>query len=137
VASVSVRVRRVSGQGPLALRLEQGDGKLMAEASVPAGQVPTSASCSLGGCVWNTAAFATPQPLLPGRAYHLVLAAPAGTTYEAFPMRKGTDKGFSESTLFADGHAEFDPGTGWRGWEQWGVANRPDADLQFYFTLGP
>ena len=42
-----------------------------------------------------------------GKTYALVLSAPAKAQYEAFPMRKGTDKGFSDATVFADGHAEF------------------------------
>lgn len=49
-------------------------------------------------------------------------------------MRKGSDKGFSAATLFADGHAECTDGAGWTGWTQWGRADRSDADLQFYFT---
>jgi len=137
VLAVSVRTRRLTGKDPITFRLEQTDGKLLAESSVPASQVPVSESCALGGCVWTTATFPAPQSLLSGRSYHLVLSAPPGTTYEVFPMRKGTDKGFSEATLFPDGHAEFNLGDGWRGWEQWGVHNRADADLQFYFTIKP
>jgi hypothetical protein len=132
VASAAVRVRRISGQGALSLRLARGDGGTLAEAKAPAGDIPATASGSLGGSAWVTAPFPASVRLKAGARYALVLTAPAGTRYEAFPMRKGTDKGFSESTLFSDGHAEFDPGDGWRGWEQWGVPNRFDSDLQFY-----
>jgi len=44
-------------------------------------------------------------------------------------------QGFTAATLFADGHAEFNDGEGWKGWEQWGQKNRLDSDLQFYFNL--
>jgi hypothetical protein len=75
--------------------------------------------------------------LVPGRSYHLVLGAPATARYEAFPMRKGSDKGFSAATLFSDGHAECTDGRGWTGWTQWGKADRSDADLQFFFQVDP
>jgi len=66
-----------------------------------------------------------------------VLGAPVNGQYEAFPMRKGTDKGFSDATLFADGHAEFSDGGGWAGWEQRGKGGLTNSDLQFFFSLGP
>jgi hypothetical protein len=46
-------------------------------------------------------------------------------------------KGFGEATRFTDGHAELDPGTGWEGWKPRGVANHPDADRPFRFSLEP
>jgi hypothetical protein len=135
-ASVSVRVRRLGGSAPLAIRLEQGDGKLLAEGPSQ-GAPECTPSRSLGGCDWVSLTFPAPQVLAPGRTYHLVLTAPVSAQYEAFPMRKGTDKGFSDTTLFADGHAEFSDGGAWAGWEQWGKKGRTDSDLQFYFRLKP
>jgi hypothetical protein len=134
---VAVRVRHLSGAAPLVIRLEQGDGKLLAQGSGEGPLLPCTPTASLGGCDWTGLTFPEPQALVPGRTYHLVLSAPAAAQYEAFPMRKGTDKGFSDATLFADGHAEFSDGGGWAGWEQWGKANRTDADLQFFFRLLP
>jgi hypothetical protein len=64
-----------------------------------------------------------------------VLAAAEPGAFEAFPLRKGGDKGFAPSTFFPDGHAEFDDGRGWRGWTQWGRDGRIDSDLQFYFRI--
>ena len=149
VASVAVRVRRLAGSEPLRLTLEEvmggGSGKPPATlvrqvCAGSAGQGPLpaiSAPGSLGGCAWTTFPLPGPVQLLPGRTYRLVLAAPASARYEAFPLRKGSDKGFTGAALFTDGHAQFDPGTGWRGWTQWGRQDRPDADLQFYFRLAP
>jgi hypothetical protein len=133
--SVSVRVRRVAGTLPIALRLEQEDGKLLAEGAVAAPLPACTPTASLGGCDWVTFSFPEPQALAPGRTYHLVLSAPASAQYEAFPMRKGTDKGFSDATLFPDGHAEFSDGGDWAGWEQWGKRGLTNADLQFFFRL--
>jgi hypothetical protein len=133
--SVSVRVRRLAGTAPLSLRLEQGDGKLLAEGGSEAPLPACTPTASLGGCDWATLTFPEAQTLAPGKRYNLVLSAPAGTRYEAFPMRKGTDKGFSDATLFADGHAEFNDGGGWAGWEQWGKSGLTNSDLQFLFRL--
>jgi prepilin-type processing-associated H-X9-DG protein len=137
VGAVAVRVRRLAGSAPLAIRLERGDGKVLAVAD---GQGPLPActpSATLGGCDWVSVAFPAPLTLEPGLSYHLVLTAPAAARYEAFPMRKGTDKGFSAATLFADGHAEYSDGSGWAGWEQWGKGGLTNSDLQFYFRLAP
>ena len=135
--SVSVRVRRLAGTAPLTLRLEQADGKLLAEgpcAGPPPACSPTSV---LGGCDWATFTFPAAQVLAPGKAYSLVLSAPVKAQYEVFPMRKGSDKGFSDATLFADGHAEYSDGGGWAGWEQWGKKGLTNSDLQFFFRLNP
>jgi len=132
VGSVAVRVRRLRGTAALNLRLEQGDGKVLAAlaAASPASCSPTA---SLGGCDWASASFPAPLTLAPGQTYHLVLTAPGQAAFEAFPMRKGDDKGFSAATLFADGHAEYSDGGAWAGWEQWGKGGRTNSDLQFYF----
>jgi len=134
--AVSVRVRRLSGTAPLGLRLEQEDGKTLVAGACGNGPQDCTPTCSLGGCDWATFTFPAPRVLVPGRTYHLVLFAPASTRFEAFPMRKGSDKGFSDATVFPDGHAEFNDGRGWSGWEQWGRKGRTDADLQFFFRVG-
>jgi len=132
VASVWVRVRHLAGAAPLGIRLEREDGGVLAEAASQGPPAPCTPTASLGGCAWVTARFAQVQTLAPGKTYHLVLTAPAQARYEAFPMRKGSDKGFSDATLFPDGHAEFSSGGAWAGWEQWGKRGLVNADLQFY-----
>ena len=135
-AAASVRVRRLSGTAPLSLRLEQADGKVLAAGECQGALPAITPTASLGGCEWVSLPFGSTQALVTGRSYRLVLTAPSGTRYEAFPMRKGSDKGFSAATLFPDGHAEYSDGSAWRGWDQWGKGGRTDADLQFYFRLG-
>ena len=133
--SVSVRVRHLAGAAPLTIRLEQGDGKPLAAGPSEGTPVACTPTGSLGGCDWASFTFPSAQTLAPGKTYHLVLTAPAQAGYEAFPMRKGSDKGFSDATLFPDGHAEYSDGGGWAGWEQWGKRGLTNADLQFFFRL--
>ena len=137
VAAVSLRVRRLSGNAPLTVTLEAADGKVLAQGKGDGSTVPRSASGSLGGCAWATFSLPGQPHLVPGKSYHLVLTCSGLGRYEAFPMRKGTDKGFSAATLFGDGHAEFNDGSGWAGWEQWGKKGLTNSDLQFYFTCCP
>jgi len=65
-----------------------------------------------------------------------VLSSPADTQYSAYPVRKGSDKGFGPYTIFIDGYAQFTTtgAAGWTGWDQWGSPNRKDGDLQFMFV---
>jgi hypothetical protein len=107
---VSVRVRRLAGTAALALSLEQADGKPLAAGPCQTSPGACTPSGSLGGCDWATFTFPRPVPLAPGHSYALALSAPRGARFEAYPMRKGTDKGFSDATLFPDGHAEFNSG---------------------------
>jgi len=131
VSGVAVRAKWLSGGGPLTLRLEQADGTVLGQGVVTG--LPVTPG--FGGASWARVTFAAPALLTRGRAYNLVLSAPAGTVYQVCAMRKGTDKGFKATTLFPDGHAQFNDGTGWTGWDQWGQPNRRDGDLQFYFDV--
>jgi hypothetical protein len=131
--SVAVRVRRLAGSEPLRVRLEQAGATGGAVEGTCTGLPQATVSGSLGGCAWVVCTFPAPVVLARGRTYHLVLAAPASSRYEAFPLRKGSDKGFTAASVFEDGHAEFTAGTGWQGWQQWGQKGRLDGDLQFYF----
>ena len=133
-SSVSVRVRRLEGHAPLQVTLERGDGQVLASGQGEGRELSPSPTGSLGGCAWVTCAFLGEVLLSPGKTYHLVLTCPGPGRFEAFPMRKGTDKGFSDATLFGDGHAEANDGHGWAGWEQWGKRGLTNADLQFYFA---
>jgi hypothetical protein len=132
VTQVSVRVARISGSGDLTVRLEQGDGNLVDQGTIPAANVALSSSPNY---VWATYKLSAMRTLLNGETYHLDLEAPAGTTYEAYPIRKGSAQAFQPSTFFPDGHAEFEVSGAWAGWTQWGVTNRIDGDLQFYFKV--
>jgi len=47
-----------------------------------------------------------------------------------------TDKGFSDATLFPDGHAEFSDGGSWAGWEQWGQGRADQLGSAVLLQLG-
>lgn len=133
VTKVKVRLKRTSGTDPLLVRLERSDGSLIEQGSIAASLMPAGAQ------TWVTYTFSTPRELLSGQRYFLTLKAASSSLYEAYPIRDGmaAGYGFSSATVFADGYAQFNPGTGWVGWTQWGVTNRSDSDLQFYFVTAP
>jgi hypothetical protein len=131
ISSVGVRVARLTGSGALTVRLETGDGTLIEQGEVAAASVPLDASATY---VWAAYKFSAPHTLSVGQSYHLVLQSPASTVYQAFPIRKGSDYGYKNTTFFPDGYAQFLEAGSWVGWTQWGVTNRTDGDLQFYFA---
>jgi hypothetical protein len=134
ISSVGIRLARISGSGNLTVRLENSAGTLIEQGYLSASSFPINSS---GAPVWATYTLANPQNLVVGQTYHLVLEAPSSTEYEAYPVQKGTAYGFDKATYFSDGYAQFNSGTGWVGWSVWGVNNRTDGDLQFYFGLNP
>lgn len=136
VSSVGVRVARVNGNDPLVIRLENANGSLVEEGSIPASDVPLSGSSS-PSYFWVNYKLSSKTTLVPGNTYHLDVEATSTSTYETFPIRKGFAYGFQSTTYFPDGHAEFEQNGSWTGWTQWGVANRTDGDLQFYFSVAP
>ena len=119
------------------MRLEQSDGNVVEQGTVPASAVPLSTSTN-PDYVWVTYTFSALRTLLATQGYHLVLEAPASSVYQAYPIRKGVAYQFKPTTFFPDGYAQFTTDeTFWAGWTQWGVTNRTDGDLQFYFTVVP
>ncbi len=132
VSSAAIRVSRIRGNNPLVVRLEDANGTLVHQGSIPAVDIPET---SAGNPVWAKLPFGATYTLLAGHTYHLDFEASATSLYEAFPIRKGSKYGFRSSTYFPDGHAEFKQGSSWVGWTQWGQANRSDGDLQFYFDV--
>jgi hypothetical protein len=134
VDSMAIRLARVKGTDPLVIRLEDADGTLIEQGEIPAADIPQR---SVGNPVWAKFAFNAMYTLLAGHTYHLDFEASSTSTYEVFPIRKGGAYGFHDATFFNQGHAEFKEGGSWIGWKQWGVANRTDSDLQFYFNVVP
>jgi hypothetical protein len=121
-----LRVRRRDGAtAPLQLRIERPDGGVLTSASVPASAVAT------GSPEWVHARFGKPAAIKSGERIALTAAASQESSYEAFPIRKGTEFGFDRRTVFTGGYAQFGEGDGWVGWDQWGQPNRRDGDLQF------
>jgi hypothetical protein len=138
VSSVSVRLKRdstTSGTSPLTVRLETG-GTLVAWGTVPATTFPLGTPDDGSGNhnAWGTITFASALTLVAGQTYDLVLTAPSDTVFRAMPIREGVEYSFDPDTYFADGLGQYDPGTGWRGFDQpGGTSNSSQGDLQFYF----
>ena len=128
-SKIMVRLQRTAGSSPLSFRLEESDGTLIEQGTVPA------ASVLAGVPTWVTCGFPLTQALASGVAYHLTLSSPADTQYSIFPIRKGLDKGFSDNTAFSDGYAQYtiSGNAGWTGWDMWGTPNLTTGDLQFMF----
>jgi hypothetical protein len=133
ISSIGIRLARLSGTGNLTVRLENSAGTLIEQGYISASSLPVTSPASY---VWTSFKFATAVSLASGQTYHLVLQAPSSSKYETYSVQKGTAYGFSKLTYFPDGYAQFNPGTGWVGWSVWGVTNRKDSDLQFYFGVG-
>jgi hypothetical protein len=127
---IKIRLQRVAGTSPLTLQLTEADGTLIAQGTVPAASVLTSAPS------WVTCTFPISYALSSGVGYNLTLASPADTQYQAYPMRKGLDKGFAASTCFSNGYAQFTTtgSGGWAGWDMWGTPDLTTGDLQFMFV---
>jgi hypothetical protein len=134
VTSVSFRLARVSGTAPLTVRLEQADGTLIEQGTIPSSSLPVTTTPTY---VWVTYSFSAVRTLFGGQGYHVVLEAASGTTYQAYPIRKGDVGGFANTTYFPDGYAECNTNGTWTGWTEWGTPNLTDGDLQFYFTVTP
>ncbi len=127
--SVSVRVRYKSGPSPLTIRVEKADGTLVGQGTVA--NIPVTAGNV--GEAWAKLTFTTPLTLAAGQSYYLVLSAPADSVYTTHSLYKGMNSGYKSTTYFGDGHAEFNNGSGWKRWDAWGIQNRLDNDLQFFF----
>jgi hypothetical protein len=136
VSTVSVRLMRISGTSPLTVRLETSDGTLVEQGTIPSSAIPIGTPGDHGGtghAAWATFTFLASHVLTNGQSYNLVLSAPADTVYSIFVIRKGVDYSFPASTYFADGYAQYNPGTGWVGFTD--EDGEPDiqSDLQFFF----
>jgi|SRR5579872_249294 len=130
-SSAAIRLSRISGNDPLVVRLEDANGTLVHQGSIPAADVPVTNATTP---VWTKLNFGATYTLLAGHTYNLDFEASSTSLYEAFPIRKGSKYGFQSTTYFPDGHAEFNVNGSWYGWTAWGQPNRTDGDLQFYLV---
>jgi hypothetical protein len=136
VGSVSVRLMRISGSSPLTVRLETSSGVLIEQGTVAASQVAIGTPgdhSGTGHATWETYTFDTPRTLIAGNSYNVVLSAPSDTVYSIFVVREGSSWGFNDSTVFADGRAQYTSGTSWGPFTQDGGTVVDQGDLQFYF----
>lgn len=126
VDGVWLRVQRDHGSGDgLTITLGRASGGSLASATVDPGRVPTSDPG------WIHVRFAKAATLPANAQLALTLSASGSSSYEAFPIRKGTSYGFDRSTIFDSGYAQFNDGSGWVGWDQWGGHDERNSDLQF------
>jgi hypothetical protein len=132
VTGAWLRVRRADdATAPLDLRLERMDGTVLAAARVAARTVASRLP------EWVHVRFARPVVAPFPAPMALTASASRGPSYETFPVRKGTPFGFDPGTMFAGGYAQYSDGERWTGWEQWGVQDRRDSDLQFALDVEP
>jgi hypothetical protein len=121
IESVSIRVRTLSGPGPLDVQIETREGQVLAKASISAAAVGS-------GWAWEQARFLSPVVLPPASSYRLVLTAPPDSRFAANAIRKGVEYGFGRETYFPYGYAQYTAGSGWIDFE-----SSRQGDLQFYF----
>lgn len=136
VSSVSVRLMRISGSSPLTVRLETSGGTLIEQGTIPASEIAVGTPGDHGGsghATWETYTFDTPRTLVSGQSYNVVLAAPSDTVYSIFVIRKGSSWGFSPTTYFGNGRAQYTTGSSWGPFTQDGGGALDQGDLQFYF----
>lgn len=136
---VAVRVARTNGSSPLMIRLENSNGSIIEEVSVPATNVPTKPLGGSGhgfGQTWHKVNFSSPRTLTNGNTYNLVLYTSSGTEYWTTVLASGTPYGFTAPTHFTDGRSQIAlNGSTWQNTiNEWGVVT-DRGDLQFYFTL--
>jgi len=132
VTSVAVRLHRISGSGPLTIRLETPLGEPLEEGVVPADAIGLRPA-GLEGASWATMSFAGPRVLHDGQTYDLVLSSPADTAYGIHVIRKGSSFGFAPATYFADGSAQYNPGSGWVAFDPGWRGPLEQGDLQLVF----
>jgi hypothetical protein len=128
ISTVAVRLRRMSGDQPLTIKLEKADGILLTQGTISSSSISSAYS-------WIRCKFHSKQRLSAGQSYNLILSAPTSTRYETYAIRKGSSshEWFTSNSCFPDGYSQFTTGGDWIGWDMWGQANRNDGDLQFYF----
>jgi hypothetical protein len=125
VNGVWFRVERDGGDVPLTLSIGPPNGAALGTTTVAPGKVPTS------DAGWVYARFSQPVSLPANTNLALTASASSSGAYEAFPLRKGNEFGFSPGLMFSRGYAQFNDGSGWVGWDQWGAHDRRTSDLQF------
>lgn len=128
ISELNIRLRRDSGNDPLTYVLKTQSGTVIQQGTIPAANITTATNPE-----WTKTTFSSKQ-LVNGQSYFLEFSAPGTSVYEAYPVRYGNSYNFPASTYFADGYAEYtSDGSTWYGWMQWGVNDRKEQNLQFYF----
>ncbi len=123
-AALHVAVRKSGAPGPIEVRLEEADGRLIEQLAI--GQRVASAT----EAKWVGGSFANPILLRNGGTYSIVLAAPPGDPYHAVPLQDGHSGYGMDGDTFEDGRWEYSTNAGisWSGSDK-------DLDLMAFFNL--
>jgi hypothetical protein len=125
-----LRVRRSDGAtAPLKLSIQRTDGSVLGSGTLAADAIAS------GRPRWAHVRFSQPVAVNGGASITLTASASDDDAYEAFPIRKGTEFGFSSRTVFDGGYAQFTDGGSWVGWDQWGGHDLHNGDLQFMLDI--
>jgi hypothetical protein len=125
-----LRVRRRHGAtGALRLRIERVAGEVLGSGTVPPKAVADDRP------QWVYVRFSRPAAVSAGDSIALTATARESRSYEAFPIRDGTEFGFDPRTVFAGGYAQFTDAGSWVGWDQWGGRDLHNGDLQFVLDI--
>ena len=143
VISVSVRVNRIGGAGPLIVILSDDSGVIIERGAIPASNFPAGSRLTSDAWasqyatpVWGTYIFTTPHTLVSGHRYQLILSASSDSVYQSYGIQKAAGYNFSSHTFYSDGRGQYsrDNGLTWTGFRQSEYSlNHIDADIQFYF----
>lgn len=99
VKNVWARLKIISGNEDLKLRLEKSDGILIEEVSVSSLEFDTKMG-------WVSKAFLSNHILESGSSYQLILSTGSNTTYQTFWIQEGTEF-FGHIRMFPDGQFQY------------------------------
>lgn len=136
--AVNLKLKRVSGSGPLDVRLETGNGTLIEQGTIPSSKIPLGDPNNFRQSPnWAKYQFSTPRTLTNGQTYNVVFSTDSGTQYSVFAVREGKDYGYQPITYFEDGKAQetSSGGSAWVYPISWNSNRDDDGDWQFYFNL--
>jgi hypothetical protein len=100
----------------LILRLENNDGSLIEQVSIPRTQLSLT-DLTTAPATWAYKAFSQPRTLAKGSSYRIRLSATSGS-YWVNAVIDGTSVGYRSRNRWLGALAEFstDGGSTWRGW---------------------
>jgi hypothetical protein len=126
--NANVWIKKISGTGALSIALETGAGSTIETQTIAASGISSSVY------EWHSVSWTSNRTLTNGSSYHLLLTAPSGTTYAMKPVRKDANYGFTASSMFSDGYAQYT--TDGSTWQVWGSSpsGTHGYDVEFYFT---
>lgn len=138
VTAVNIKIKRASGSGPLNVRLENGNGTVIEQGSIPSSQIPVSDPGNYRNSpTWAKYQFTSPRTLSNGQSYNIVFSTDSNTSYGVFAIREGKNYGYQPATYFADGKAQetSNGGSSWVYPISWNPTRDDAGDWQIYFNL--